>query len=99
MIDNIALNANQTLTFGGFTGTYTGASMTLILGYTGATSSTIIFPGNQGIHWAEGPFGVTTGTDAKIYPRVTPKKFDILYFFADGKRVFGNSQKDFKTSR
>lgn len=99
VVDNIALGANKTLTFGGFTGSKTGASMTLVLGYTGETTSTIVFPGNQGIYWAEGPFGVTTGSDAKIYPRTSPKKFDILYFFADGTRIYGNAQKDFKTSR
>jgi hypothetical protein len=99
VVDNIALGANETLTFGGFTGSRTGASMTLVLGYTGESTSTIVFPGNQGIYWAEGPFGVTTGSDAKIYPRTSPKKFDILYFFADGTRIYGNAQKDFKTSR
>jgi hypothetical protein len=99
VVDNIALGANKTLTFGGFTGSRTGASMTLVLGYTGESTSTIVFPGNQGIYWAEGPFGVTTGSDAKIYPRTSPKKFDILYFFADGTRIYGNAQKDFKTSR
>lgn len=99
IVDNIALANNQTLTFGGFTGSYTGASMTLVLGYTGVSTSTIVFPGNQGIYWAEGPFGVSSGSDAKLYPRTTPKKYDILYFFADGTRIYGNAQRDFKTSR
>lgn len=99
VVDNIALQGGQTLTVQGFDASYTGASMTLILGHTGEATSSIKFPGSQGIYWSNGPFGVTTGTDSYIYTRPSPKKFDILYFFADGTRVYGNLMKDFKTSR
>lgn len=99
VVDNIALQGGQTLTIQGFDASYTGASMTLILGHTGEATSSIKFPGSQGIYWSNGPFGVTTGTDSYIYTRPSPKKFDILYFFADGTRVYGNLMKDFKTSR
>lgn len=99
ILDNIALADGVTLDIVGFTGAYTGASMTLILGYTGANNSRIRFPANQGIHWGGGPFGVTQGSDAYIYTRTTPKKYDILYFFADGTRIYGNIQTNYSTSR
>jgi len=99
ILDNIALADGVTLDIVGFTGAYTGASMTLILGYTGANNSRIRFPENQGIHWGGGPFGVTQGSDAYIYTRTTPKKYDILYFFADGTRIYGNIQTNYSTSR
>jgi hypothetical protein len=99
VVDNIALQGGQTLTIQGFDASYTGASMTLILGHTGEATSSIKFPGSQGIYWSNGPFGVTTGTDSYIYTRPSPKKFDILYFFADGTRVYGNLMRDFRTSR
>lgn len=98
IVDNISLNAGVTLTVGGFSH-ITGSSMTLVLGYTGESSSRILFPGNQGIYWAEGPFGVTTGADAVIFTRPSPKTFDILYFFSDGSRIYGNRQTNFIQSR
>ena len=98
-IDNIALNEGVTLTIDGLTTSYTGASMTLVLGHTGASGSTILFPGSMGIYWSDGgPFGVTNGTNAKIYPRAT-KKFDVLYFFTDGTYMFGNLLNAFRQSR
>lgn len=99
-IDNIALNSGVTLTINGISSSKTGASMTLILGHTGASGSSILFPGSMGIYWSDGgPFGVTSGTNARIYPRPDIKRFDVLYFFADGTYVFGNLMNSFKQSR
>jgi hypothetical protein len=99
IVDDIALNSGVTLTINGFQN-ITGASMTLVLGYTGESSSRILFPGNQGIYWAEGPFGVTSGTDAIIFTRASSTKtFDVLYFFSDGSRIYGNRQTNFMQSR
>jgi len=98
-LDNIALGEGQTLTFSGLDSSKTGASLTLIIGHTGTSGSTIVFPSDMGIYWSDGgPFGVTTGGDAKIYP-TSNKKIDVLYFFSDGNYLFGNLMNSFKQSR
>lgn len=99
-IDNIALSEGATLTINGIDSSKTGASLTLILGHTGASGSVILFPNSMGVYWSDGgPFGVTGGSDAKIYPRPNVKRFDVLYFFSDGNYVFGNLMNSFKQSR
>jgi hypothetical protein len=88
---NIALDEGATLTISGFSQTKTGASMTLILGYTGASGSSILISGNPPILWSGGgPIGVTQGQTAYLWPRISPKRYDVLYFFCDGSDIFGN---------
>lgn len=101
-IPNVALEESQKLTIEGLSPSV-GASLTVILGHTGASGSSIIFPGDIGVYWANGPAngGLTTGDPgftAYIYPS-TVKNFDILYFFSDGSNIFGNHQKNYSQFR
>ena len=95
-IPNIRLDENRTFTIQGLS-PITGASLTLILGHTGASGSKIEFSENMGIYWANGgpSLGDIGGGTAYIYPTAT-KKYDIIYFFSDGTEIFGNHQRNYR---
>ena len=97
VIQNIALPENGTFTVNGIT-PIVGASMTVILGYTGATGSKIVIP-DMGIYWSDGPANGGSGSTAYIFPTLTKKKFDVLYFFSDGTNVFGNHMSNYIQKR
>lgn len=88
-VDDIRLNgASVVLTITGFANMATGQSMTLILGHTGVNGSSIVFPQGQGIWWSGGVIG-GVGSTSTIYPG-TNKRYDVISFFDDGYRIFGN---------
>jgi len=95
-VPNIRLGEGATFTVQGLT-PMTGASLSLILGHTGASGSKIQFSENMDIYWANGgpAFGDLGGQTAYIYPS-SNKKYDIIYFFSDGTDIFGNHQRNFK---
>jgi hypothetical protein len=53
----------------------------------------------MGIYWANGgpSLGDIGGGTAYIYPTAT-KKYDIIYFFSDGTEIFGNHQRNYRTT-
>lgn len=96
-VPNIRLDEGATFTVEGLVPT-TGASLSLILGHTGASGSKIQIS-NMGIYWADGPLNGSVdsglGYTAYIYPNPLVKKYDILYFFSDGNEIFGNHQRNY----
>jgi hypothetical protein len=96
-IPNIRLAEGATYTIEGLS-PKTGASLTLILGHTGASGSRIQIA-DMGIYWPDGPVngGVSGGVGytANIYPNSSIKRFDVLYFFSDGQYIFGNHQRNY----
>jgi hypothetical protein len=96
-IPNIKLAEGATYTIEGLS-PKTGASLTLILGHTGASGSRIQIA-DMGVYWPDGPVngGVSGGVGytANIYPNPSIKRFDVLYFFSDGQYIFGNHQRNY----
>lgn len=96
-IPNIALSENQTFNLDGLVSS-TGASLTVILGHTGASGSKISIS-DMGIYWSGGPSIGGTGATSYIFPSPTKKKFDVLYFFSDGNNIFGNHVSNYIQTR
>jgi hypothetical protein len=93
---NIRLNEDKTLTFSGFNTAGTGETLTLILGYTGASDSKIVIPGTEEIYWSNGPIGNPDGGQQTTLKASPNKKISVFNFFNDGQRTYGNYSTDYE---